>query len=114
MDKKVDLSSTKKNARRFTICLTTCSLFYLWFNSTLDFYSWYRKTKVHQTMSDKGPINYAPLYFMYTVIISTEIQYTVSIYNIGERFVRLNNSLRKLFETDTLTNYLRKFPEIGK
>lgn len=70
-------------------------------------------------MTGKGPINYAPLYFMYTVIISTEIQYSVSTYNIGQRFIRLNTSLKDLFNANSNNNdnamdYFRKYPETGK
>ncbi|XP_033360819.1 gustatory receptor for sugar taste 43a-like isoform X1 [Bombus vosnesenskii] len=117
VDKKIGVSSTKK-ARRFTICLTICSLVYLWFNSSLDFYSWSRKAK-SQTFADKGPINYAPLYVMYTVIISAEIQYSVATYNIGQRLVRLNSSLKSMLDTNNTNNsnnddaidYFRKFSE---
>ncbi|XP_050597291.1 gustatory receptor for sugar taste 43a-like [Bombus affinis] len=114
VDRKIGVSSAKK-ARRFTICLTICSLVLLWFNSCLDFYSWSRKTK-NETLTDKGPINYAPLYVMYTVIISTEIQYSVATYNIGQRFVRLNSSLKSMLDTNNSNNddaigYFRKFSE---
>ncbi|KOC67773.1 Putative gustatory receptor 43a [Habropoda laboriosa] len=98
VDEKIGLPITKKS-RRFTIVLIACSLVYLWSASILDFYTWRRKTKVHETMPDKGPINYTPLYLMYTVIISTELQYTIATYNIGQRFVCLNNSLRNLFNS---------------
>ncbi|XP_053997934.1 gustatory receptor for sugar taste 43a-like [Hylaeus anthracinus] len=110
VDEKVDESSTKKS-RRFTIYLTVCSLTYLWFNSILDFYSWHRKTKGMtdlKTIPDKGPINYMPLYLMYTVIILTEIQYTVSTYNVELRFISLNNSIKKLFEGGSAADYLKK------
>ncbi|XP_060829887.1 gustatory receptor for sugar taste 43a-like isoform X1 [Bombus pascuorum] len=114
VDRKIGVSSAKK-ARRFTICLTICSLVYLWFNSILDFYSWSRKTK-NETITDKGPINYAPLYVMYTVIISAEIQYSVATYNIGQRFVRLNSSLKSMLDANNSNNddaigYFRKFSE---
>ncbi|XP_076220699.1 gustatory receptor for sugar taste 43a [Nomia melanderi] len=95
VDEKFGVHSMK-NSRMFTICITVCSLAYLWLNSGLDFYAWTRKTNLTKTMDDKGPINYAPLYFMYTVIISTELQYTVATYNVSQRFVKLNNSLKSL------------------
>lgn len=98
VDKKIGEPSMK-TIRRFTTALTICTLAYLWFNSILDFYSWDRKTTIDKAMAGKGPINYAPLYFMYTVIISTEVQYTVCTYNIGKRFARLNNSLNDLLNT---------------
>lgn len=68
-------------------------------------------------ITDKGPINYAPLYLMYTVIISTEIQYTVATYNVGRRFVRLNDNLKSLLDAssnDNTIDYFRKFSETGK
>lgn len=70
-------------------------------------------------ITDKGPINYAPLYLMYTVIISTEIQYTVTTYNVGRRFVRLNDNLKSLLDANNSSNdnaigYFRKFSETGK
>lgn len=71
-------------------------------------------------ITDKGPINYAPLYLMYTVIISTEIQYTVATYNVGRRFVRLNDNLKSLLDAasngsnDNAIGYFRKFSETGK
>ncbi|XP_026673733.1 gustatory receptor for sugar taste 43a [Ceratina calcarata] len=116
VDKKIGVPSMKK-IRRFTIGLTICTLAYLWLNSILDFYSWDRKTTISKAMPDKGPINYAPLYFMYTVIISTEIQYTVCTYNIGKRFARLNSNLNDLLngkrndnanENNNQISYLRK------
>ena len=97
MDEKVGVSSAR-TGRRFTIGIIVCSLAYLWLNSCLDFYSWTRKVKDNKLFADKGPINYAPLYFMYIVIISTEIQYTVSTYNVGQRFVTLNNRLKNLLD----------------
>ncbi|XP_076180933.1 gustatory receptor for sugar taste 43a isoform X7 [Ptiloglossa arizonensis] len=108
VDKKVGISSTK-SSRRFTICLTTCSLGYLWLNSILDYYTWNRKTKDNKEMIGQGPVNYTPLYFMYTVIISTEIQYTVSTYNVGQRFIKLNNSLENLFDNASMTDYYGKY-----
>ncbi|KAK9295232.1 hypothetical protein QLX08_010378 [Tetragonisca angustula] len=114
VDGKIGVSSPKR-ARRFTICLTICSLTYLWFNSIIDFYTWDRKTE-NKMITDKGPINYAPLYLMYTVIISTEIQYTVATYNVGRRFVRLNDNLKSLLDASNSSNdnaigYFRKFSE---
>ncbi|XP_017756033.1 PREDICTED: gustatory receptor for sugar taste 43a-like [Eufriesea mexicana] len=116
VDEKIGVTSAKK-ARRFTISVTVCSLAYLWVNSILDFYTWSRKTRVsNNTMTGKGPINYAPLYFMYTVIISTEIQYTISTYNVGQRFIRLNSNLKALFDAnnnsnDNANDYFRKCTE---
>ncbi|XP_043265030.1 gustatory receptor for sugar taste 43a-like [Colletes gigas] len=107
VDEKLGVSPAKKS-RRFTICLTVCNIAYLWFNSGLDFYAWDRKTKDNRTMS-KGPINYAPLYLMYTVIISTEIQYTVSTYNVGQRFVNLNNCLESLLDSGSTADHFGKF-----
>lgn len=115
VDGKIGVSSPKR-ARRFTICLTICSLIYLWFNSIIDFYTWNYKTE-NKMITDKGPINYAPLYLMYTVIISTEIQYTVATYNVGRRFVRLNDNLKSLLDAssnDNTIDYFRKFSETGK
>ncbi|KAK1116530.1 hypothetical protein K0M31_018992 [Melipona bicolor] len=114
VDGKIGVSSPKR-ARKFTIYLTICSLAYLWFNSIIDFYTWNRKTE-NKMITDKGPINYAPLYLMYTVIISTEIQYTVATYNVGRRFVRLNDNLKSLLDAsnssnDNAINYFRKFSE---
>lgn len=97
MDEKVGVSSAKRG-QSVTIGITVCSLAYLWLNSSLDFYSWTLKAKDNKMFTDKGPINYAPLYLMYIVIISTEIQYTVSTYNVGQRFVRLNNRLKNLLD----------------
>ncbi|CAD1478279.1 unnamed protein product, partial [Heterotrigona itama] len=114
VDGKIGVSRPKR-ARRFTICLTICSLAYLWFNSIIDFYTWNGRTK-NKMITDKGPINYAPLYLMYTVIICTEIQYTVATYNVGRRFVRLNDNLKSLLDASSGSNdnaigYFRKFSE---
>lgn len=104
-----------KNSRLFTIWITVCSLAYLWLNSGIDFYAWTRKSNLSKTMDDKGPMNYAPLYFMYTVIISTELQYTVSTYNVGQRLVKLNNSLRNLLNGSSVsTDCLKNSAETGK
>lgn len=59
---------------------------------------------------------------MYTVIISAEIQYSVATYNIGQRLVRLNSSLKSMLDTNNTNNsnnddaigYFRKFSETGK
>nr|XP_033337492.1 gustatory receptor for sugar taste 43a-like isoform X1 [Megalopta genalis]XP_033337493.1 gustatory receptor for sugar taste 43a-like isoform X1 [Megalopta genalis] len=103
VDERLGVPAGRKT-RLFTICLTVCSLAYLWFNSILDFSTWTRHTKISRPLTDKGPINYAPLYFMYTVIISTELQYSVSTYNLSQRFVRLNNSLRNLLDSGILSS----------
>ncbi|XP_015437464.1 PREDICTED: gustatory receptor for sugar taste 43a-like [Dufourea novaeangliae] len=102
VDEKIGVTNVK-NTRWFTTCSTVCSLTYLWTNSILDFYTWTRKMRIDKTMSGKGPINFASLYFMYTVIISTEIQYTVCTYNVGQRLVRLNDCLRNLFNSHTVS-----------
>ncbi|XP_066601322.1 gustatory receptor for sugar taste 43a-like isoform X2 [Prorops nasuta] len=107
VDEKLGLV-TPKRTRRFSIVLTAATLIYLLFISSLDIYVWDRTSKINKKMIDKGPINYCPLYLMYVVIIIMEIQYAVSTYNIGQRFLRLNKSLENILRTGSITDYFRK------
>lgn len=83
--------------------MTTCALSYLITISCLDIYSWDKQTKLKRKMSDKGPINYSPIYFLYMQAIMIEIQYTIATYNLNERFLRLNKNL------ESLLKFSRKF-----
>ncbi|XP_076652990.1 gustatory receptor for sugar taste 43a [Halictus rubicundus] len=98
VDERQGRTDARKN-RLYTIYLAVCSLTYLWFSSIVDFCAWTRQTNAAKQLPDKGPINYAPLYFMYTVIISTELQYSVATYNLSQRFVKLNGNLKNLLDS---------------
>ena len=65
-------------------------------------------------MADKGPINYSPIYVMYVIALTIEIQYTVSTYNLGERFTRLNKNLESLLKSSKFYDYSRKDYAPGK
>ncbi|KAM0728547.1 Gustatory receptor for sugar taste 43a [Formica fusca] len=99
MDKLVD---------RYTILLTLCSLSYSIILSCLDIYTWNHEVKLNKKLDDKGPLNYLPLYFMYVVIIMMEVQYAIIVYNVGQRFFRVNKSLENILKSGKITNQFRK------
>lgn len=59
-------------------------------------------------MANKGPINYTPIYILYIMALVIEIQYSVSTYNLGERFTRLNKNLETLIKDTRIYDYARK------
>ncbi|CAL1679263.1 unnamed protein product [Lasius platythorax] len=105
-DKKIGILSPKK-LQRFTILLTLCSLSYSIILCCLDVYTWSYEVKLNK-MDDKGPLNYLPLCFMYIVIIMMEIQYAIIVYNVGQRFFRVNKSLENILKSGKITNQFRK------
>ncbi|XP_018305842.1 gustatory receptor for sugar taste 43a-like [Mycetomoellerius zeteki] len=109
-DEKLGIVSPKK-IRRYTILLTLWSLLYSIIISSLDIYTWNYKTKLNKKLNDKGPINYVPLYFMYIVIIMMEVQYAVVVYNVSQRFCRLNKNLENIFNSGRITDQFKK--ELG-
>ena len=86
----------------------TCSLLYSIIISCLDIYTWNYETKLNRKLDDKGPINYVPLYFMYIVIIMMEVQYAVVVYNVSQRFCRLNKNLENIFNSGRITDQFKK------
>ncbi|KYN44477.1 hypothetical protein ALC56_01075, partial [Trachymyrmex septentrionalis] len=106
-DEKLGIVSPKK-IRRYTILLTLCSLLYSIIISCLDIYTWNYETKLNRKLDDKGPINYVPLYFMYIVIIMMEVQYAVVVYNVSQRFCRLNKNLENIFNSGKITDQFKK------
>ncbi|KAK2585409.1 hypothetical protein KPH14_010080 [Odynerus spinipes] len=97
-----------KKTRRYTIALTACTLPYLLITSSLDMYWWDCDSKANRKMDDKGPINFFPIYIMYTIIIILEIQYSLVTYNVGQRFVRLNKCLENILKNGKMTDHFRK------
>ncbi|XP_011306497.1 uncharacterized protein [Fopius arisanus] len=97
-DEKIGFINAKKT-RRFAIIISTSALCYLITISSLDIYVWDVQTKLKRKMADKGPINYSPIYFLCMQALVIEIQYTVTTYNLNERFLRLNKNLESLLKT---------------
>ncbi|KAL6448036.1 hypothetical protein ACFW04_000227 [Cataglyphis niger] len=106
-DEKLGILSPKK-LQRYTILLTLCSLSYSIILSCLDIYTWNYEVKLSKKLDDKGPLNYLPLYFMYVVIIMMEVQYAIIVYNVGQRFFRVNKSLENILKSGKITNQFRK------
>nr|ALG36127.1 gustatory receptor 3 [Sclerodermus sp. MQW-2015] len=113
IDEKLGIVAPRRT-RKFSIILTAFTLIYLLMISSLDICIWDRASRQTKKMIDKGPINYSPLYFMYVVIIIMEIQYAVSTYNIGQRFIRLNKCLENVLRTGSITDHFRKDLGLGK
>ncbi|KYN00512.1 Putative gustatory receptor 43a [Cyphomyrmex costatus] len=111
-DEKLGIVSPKK-LRRYTILLTLCSLLYSIIISCLDIYTWNYEVKLNKKLSDKGPLNYVPLYFMYIVIIMMEVQYAVVVYNVSQRFCRLNKNLENIFNSGRITDQFKKDLGLG-
>ncbi|XP_063988153.1 gustatory receptor for sugar taste 43a-like isoform X3 [Diachasmimorpha longicaudata] len=97
-DERIGFINAKKT-RRFAIIITGGALVYLITISSLDVYVWDMQTKLKRKMPDKGPINYSPIYFLYMQALMIEIQYTITTYNLNERFLRLNKNLETLLKT---------------
>ncbi|KAI4496153.1 hypothetical protein M0802_008020 [Mischocyttarus mexicanus] len=97
-----------KKTRRYTIILVTCAITYIIIISGLDTYWWSRDSKTNKKMKDKGAINYLPLYIMYMIIITLEIQYSLITYNVYQRFVRLNKCLEGIVKSGKVTDHFRK------
>ncbi|XP_011265175.3 gustatory receptor for sugar taste 43a [Camponotus floridanus] len=106
-DEKLGILSPKK-LQRHTILLTFCSLSYCISLSCLDVYSWNYKVKLDKRPDSKGPLNYLPLYFMYITIIMMEVQYAIIVYNVGQRFSRINKTLENILKSRKITNQFRK------
>ncbi|EFN69927.1 Putative gustatory receptor 28b [Camponotus floridanus] len=106
-DEKLGIISQKK-LRWHTILLTFCSLSYCIIVSCLDVCSWNYRLKLNKKLDNKGPFNYLPLYFMYITIIMMEIQYAIIVYNVGQRFFRINKTLENILNSSKITNQFRK------
>ncbi|XP_031777853.1 gustatory receptor 3 isoform X1 [Nasonia vitripennis] len=109
IDEKLDVV-TSKHLRKASIVVIAVTFFYLFTISTLDFAAWTvsSSTKNIQGDTDKTPINYSPLYFMYIIIMTFEIQYALVLFNVGERFLKLNKTIENLTKTNTIIEYIRK------
>ncbi|XP_029179078.1 gustatory receptor for sugar taste 43a-like [Nylanderia fulva] len=106
-DEKIGIFSPKK-LQRVTIILTLVSLSFTIFLSCLDIYSWRYQMKLNKKPDDTGPFNYLPLYFMYIVIIMMEVQFALIVYNVGQRFFRINKSLENILKSSKITHQFRK------
>nr|WGC54965.1 gustatory receptor 7 [Psyttalia incisi] len=104
-DERIGFINARKT-RRFAIIISTSSLIYFMTLSSLDIYVWDMQTKLKRKMSDKGPINYSPIYFLYMQALIIEIQYTITTYNLNERFLRLNKYLENLLKAGR--NFFKK------
>ncbi|XP_058790795.1 gustatory receptor for sugar taste 43a-like [Phymastichus coffea] len=111
-DAKLDVSTTPTiNLRKLSIILIACTMVYLISISTLDYISWkivYMPKMNNTKNTDKGPINYSPMYFMYMVIVALQMQYAIILMNLGERFSRLNSTIECLTKTNDIIDYFRK------
>ncbi|XP_025263752.1 gustatory receptor for sugar taste 43a-like isoform X2 [Camponotus floridanus] len=106
-DEKLGILSPKK-LRRHTILLTFCSLSCCIIVLCLDFYMWNYKVKLNKKLDNKGPFNYLPLLFMYVIFIMMEDQYAIIVYNVGQRFFRINKTLENILKSSKITNQFRK------
>ncbi|XP_025263750.1 gustatory receptor for sugar taste 43a isoform X2 [Camponotus floridanus] len=106
-DKKLGILSPKK-LRRHTILLTFCSLSYFIILSCLDVYSWNYRLKLNKKLDNKALFNYLPLLFMYIIFIMMEDQYAIIVYNVGQRFFRINKTLENILKSSKITNQFRK------
>ncbi|EFN61344.1 Putative gustatory receptor 43a [Camponotus floridanus] len=106
-DKKLGILSPKK-LRRHTILLTFCSLSYFIILSCLDVYSWNYRLKLNKKLDNKALFNYLPLLFMYVIFIMMEDQYAIIVYNVGQRFFRINKTLENILNSSKITNQFRK------
>ncbi|XP_034948469.1 gustatory receptor for sugar taste 43a-like [Chelonus insularis] len=97
-DDKLGFINLKKT-RRFAIILATATIICFIILASLDIYVWDAQTKAKRKMSDKGPINYTPVYFLYFQALMIEIQCTIATYNLNERFIRLNKNLENLLKS---------------
>lgn len=115
MDEKLGVS-TSKYLRKYSIIVISCTYLYLIPLATMDYVSWHLSSanKQLQAYGDKGPINYGPLYIMYQVIAAFEIQYALILFNVGERFLKLNKSIENLTRTNMVIEYFRKDMGLGK
>ncbi|KAJ8668068.1 hypothetical protein QAD02_009731 [Eretmocerus hayati] len=101
---------TSKNLRRVSILVIILSIAYIVTLGAIDFLSWTlaTETKDNKGFGDKGPINYSPLHFMYVVIMIFELQYALIMFNVGERFLKMNKVLKNIIMTNLVIQYLRK------
>ncbi|KAJ8668067.1 hypothetical protein QAD02_009730, partial [Eretmocerus hayati] len=109
VDEKLN-TPTSKNLRHVSIIVISSSLIYVIVLSILDFISWTlaTETKDNKNFGDKGPINYVPISFMYIVIITFELQYALVLFNVGERFLKLNKTIENLTRTNLVIKYFRQ------
>ncbi|XP_029178945.1 gustatory receptor for sugar taste 43a-like [Nylanderia fulva] len=106
-DEKMGILSPKK-LQRVTIILTFVSLSYTIILSSLDVYVWRHEVKQNKKLDDTGPFNYLPLYFMYIVSVMMELQFAIIVYNVGQRFFRINKSLENILKNSKIANQFRK------
>ncbi|XP_072744479.1 gustatory receptor for sugar taste 43a-like [Anoplolepis gracilipes] len=106
-DEKLGIFSPKK-LKWCTILLTLCTLSYSIILSCLDEYAWDYKVKQNKKLDIKDTLNYFPVYVMYIVIIMMEVQYSMIVYNVGQRFSRINKSIENIIKSGKITNQFRR------
>ncbi|XP_029179082.1 gustatory receptor for sugar taste 43a-like [Nylanderia fulva] len=107
-DEKMGIVSPKK-LQRVTIILTLVSLSYTIILSGLDVYTlWKYEIQQNKKLYDVGPLKHLPLYFMYIVNVMMELQFAIIMYNVGQRFFRLNKSLENILKSSKITNQFKK------
>lgn len=105
---------SSKNLRKVAIIIICCTFVYLTGLSILDYIVWYKNLdRKHSQWNDKGPINYSPIYFMYIVIMSFEIQFALMALHVGLRFSKLNDSIEQLSRSNALCDYFRRDLGLG-
>ncbi|XP_058795443.1 gustatory receptor for sugar taste 43a-like [Phymastichus coffea] len=115
IDQKLDVV-TSSNLRKLSVTVISCNIAYLIITSSLDIFS--RSISATdesgEVSGDKGPINYIPIYFMYLVIVTFEVQYAVVLFNIGERFLKLNQVVEHLsVKNNVVIKFLRNDTSLG-
>jgi gustatory receptor len=107
---------TSKRLRMLSIIMIFSTFIYLGILSLLDYVCWslsYNSSRIH-IFNDKGPINYCPLYFMYIIIMTFEMQYALILFNVGERFLKINTLIMNFTKTNSIINNFRKDMKFGK
>ena len=104
-DEKLGIVSPKKI--RYTILLTLCSLLYSIIISCLDIYIWnYGDETKQETERQRSNQLRSPV--LHVVVIMMEVQYAVVVYNVSQRFFRLNKNLENIFNSGKITDQFKK------
>ncbi|XP_029179083.1 gustatory receptor for sugar taste 43a-like [Nylanderia fulva] len=107
-DKKMGILSPKK-LQRVTIISTSVCLSYTIIASSLDIYAlWKYEIKQNKELYDVGPIKHLPLYLMYIIHVMMQLQFAIIVYNVGQRFFRLNKNLENILQSSKITNQFMK------
>ncbi|KAJ8664507.1 hypothetical protein QAD02_006169 [Eretmocerus hayati] len=101
---------TSRDLHKFSIILILASLVPTLIFLSADFVMWvfWIEPKDWGGFGVKGHINFLPLYFMKFVPLVMELQTTIIITSVNERFDKINTTLRNLIQVNTFNKYFRK------